>query len=188
MKLADYGLRLLRVYEETIIDGDGLRYSFYLSGCRHQCPFCQNPESWNPAVGQLLTDEVLEKHIQNILDNPLLSGITLSGGDPFFNPSGLLALLKILKGRTGANIWCYTGYTLESLARSSVLLAPLEYIDVLVDGPFIKEIRDQDIINEVNGGEELLFRGSSNQRIIYNPYSVARNWLETGDLRIEVPN
>ena len=173
MKLADYGLRLLRVYEDTITDGEGMRYSFYLAGCRHQCPFCHNPQSWNPNKGKLLTDELLEIHIQNILNNQLLSGITLSGGDPFFNPVGLLALLKILKARTNANIWCYTGYCIEELAVNPSLLAPLEYIDTLVDGPFIKAIHDRDICNEANGGEELQFRGSSNQRIIPNPYQVA---------------
>ena len=173
MKLADYGLHLLRVYEDTITDGDGMRYSFYLAGCSHRCPFCHNPQSWNPREGKLLTDEILETHIQNILRNTLLAGVTLSGGDPFFNPAGLLALLTILKSRTNANIWCYTGYRIEELAAIPELLAPLEYIDTLVDGPFIKAIHDQDIINEVNGGEELLFRGSSNQRIIPNPYLMA---------------
>lgn len=173
MPLADYGLHLLQVYEDTIADGDGIRYSFYLAGCRHACPGCHNKQSWDPQGGKLLTDELLEKHIQNILSNSLLLGLTLTGGDPFFNPKGLLALLQILKARTKMNIWCYTGYTLEQLASSPEFLAPLEYIDVLVDGPFIQAIREADIKKEVAGGEELRFRGSSNQRIIRNPFAAA---------------
>lgn len=173
MSLAEYGLHLLQVYEDTIADGEGIRYSFYLAGCRHACPHCHNPQSWDPEMGTLLTDRLLEVHIQNILKNTLLAGITLTGGDPFYNPKGLLALLQILKERTHKNIWCYTGYTLEQLATSLNLLAPLEYIDVLVDGPFIQAVRDEDMRREMAGGEELFFRGSSNQRIIRNPFAVA---------------
>ena len=70
------------------------------------------------------------------------------------------------------NIWCYTGYTIEKLAQCPELLAPLEYIDVLVDGPFIQAIREEDLRIEAEGGEELRFRGSSNQRIIRNPFAL----------------
>jgi len=173
MSLAEYGLHLIEVYEDTIADGEGIRYSFYLAGCRHACPHCHNPQSWSPEVGQLLTDELLERHIQRILKDALLAGITLTGGDPFYNPRGLLALLRILKERTQLNIWCYTGYTIEKLAQHPEFLAPLEYIDVLVDGPFIQAIREEDLRIEAAGGEELRFRGSSNQRIIRNPFALA---------------
>ncbi len=172
MSLAEYGLHLIEVYEDTIADGDGIRYSFYLAGCRHACPHCHNPQSWDSEAGQLLTDELLEKHIQRILKDELLAGITLTGGDPFYNPRGLLALLRIVKERTQMNIWCYTGYTIEKLAQCPELLAPLEYIDVLVDGPFIQAIREEDLRIEAEGGEELRFRGSSNQRIIRNPFAL----------------
>ena len=173
MSLAEYGLHLIEVYEDTIADGEGIRYSFYLARCRHACPHCHNPQSWSPEVGQLLTDELLERHIQRILKDALLAGITLTGGDPFYNPRGLLALLRILKERTQLNIWCYTGYTIEKLAQHPEFLAPLEYIDVLVDGPFIQAIREEDLRIEAAGGEELRFRGSSNQRIIRNPFALA---------------
>ena len=107
------------------------------------------------------------------MKDALLAGITLTGGDHFYNPRGLLALLRILKERTQLNIWCYTGYTIEKLAQHPEFLAPLEYIDVLVDGPFIQAIREEDLRIEAAGGEELRFRGSSNQRIIRNPFALA---------------
>ena len=149
-------MNLLFTYPETIVDGDGIRYSIYLAGCRHHCKGCHNPESWNPSAGSVLTDEKLEEIIAEINDNPLLDGITLSGGDPFYNPEELVCLLKKLKRRTGQNIWCYTGYRFESILKNPRQAALLKYIDVLVDGKYCEELKDK----------SLLFRGSKNQRLI----------------------
>lgn len=150
-------MNLLNTYKETISDGAGLRYSIYLAGCGHACDGCHNPKSWDPNAGMPLTSGVLRSIIEEINANPLLDGITISGGDPFYNPAELCTLLRELKEQTHQHIWCYTGYTLEYLVKSQEYRAPLRYIDVLVDGPFVKRLYDP----------SLDFRGSQNQRIIY---------------------
>ena len=106
-----------------------------------------------------MTEAILADIISDIKSNPLLDGITISGGDPFFNPEELLLLLRRLKQETGLNIWCYTGYTIEYLLKHENYRAPLEYIDVLLDGHFVQSLFDP----------SLSFRGSSNQRLIRNP-------------------
>ncbi len=150
-------LRVIEIYPETIADGYGLRYSIYLAGCGHHCPGCHNPASWSPQVGDPLTDEFLDLICREINDNPLLDGITLSGGDPMYRPELLVKLLHTLKFRTGKNIWCYTGYTLEECLADEERRGCLEYIDTLVDGRFVLERKDP----------TLCFRGSDNQRIIH---------------------
>lgn len=149
-------LRILGTYKETVVDGEGLRYSIYFAGCTHACKGCHNKESWCPDNGTLITEEYLDKIINEINSNPLLDGITLSGGDPLYNPEEMLEVVKYLKEKTKINIWLYTGYTIEELRKDNKRMAVLEYIDTLVDGKFVQELYDP----------LLKFRGSSNQRII----------------------
>ena len=151
-----FNLRILGTYKETVVDGEGLRYSIYFAGCTHACKGCHNKESWCPDNGTLITEEYLDKIINEINSNPLLDGITLSGGDPLYNPEEMLEVVKYLKEKIKINIWLYTGYTIEELRKDNKRMAVLEYIDTLVDGKFVQELYDP----------LLKFRGSSNQRII----------------------
>lgn len=149
-------LRILNIMPETILDGEGIRYSIYLAGCRHNCPGCHNPESHNPLAGEVVTKEMIEQIIEEIQENPMLDGVTFSGGDPLFNPEEFLPLLRTIKQCTQMNIWCYTGFTYEAIKDHPRYQPLLEYIDVLVDGRFVASLYDP----------RLSFRGSSNQRII----------------------
>lgn len=156
MVCPDGKARILKTFKETYADGPGIRYSIYLAGCTHYCKGCHNPESWNFNQGEPVTDTVIERIRLEIAANPLLSGITISGGDPFDSPDGLLEILEGL-APLQKNIWVYTGYTLEEILASGheSKLKALRYIDMLVDGEYKQELRD------TTG-----FKGSTNQRFL----------------------
>lgn len=149
-------LHYLYTYPETIVDGEGIRFSIYLAGCSHRCKGCHNPESWNPSAGFPLTETAIKTMIDQINANPLLDGITFSGGDPFYNPKEFLPVIRKFYEYTKLNIWCYTGYTYETLLADPLRRPILDYIDVLVDGKFEQALYSP----------YLEFRGSSNQRIL----------------------
>lgn len=154
-------LSILDIIEDTTVDGPGFRTAVYAAGCPNKCPGCHNPESWDIKHGQRVsTDQILD----TILADPF-ADVTFSGGDPMFQPEGFAQLAHDIKQRSRKNIWCYTGYTYENLLHNPKQAQLLKYIDVLVDGKFKEELRD----------EELCFRGSSNQRLIDVQASLKRN-------------
>ncbi len=150
-------INVLRVLHDTTVDGPGFRTSIYCAGCRHQCPGCHNPQSWAFGVGE---DRSTDDLMQEILSDPF-ADVTFTGGDPLFQAEGFAELASRIKKETNKTIWCYTGFLYEKLLHDSAAQQLLKYIDVLVDGPFIQSLLD----------EELLFRGSSNQRLIDVPRS-----------------
>ena len=145
-------MRVLRIVEGTSVDGPGLRTSIYLAGCRHHCPGCHNPGSWDRDGGREMSCEEL---MEVIADND--ADVTFSGGDPLLQAEELSDLCRLIKASDRPyNIWCYTGYLYEEVAGDETLSRVLPYIDVMVDGRYEAERRDI----------TLLFRGSSNQRLI----------------------
>ncbi|MEW6182636.1 MAG: anaerobic ribonucleoside-triphosphate reductase activating protein [Bacillota bacterium] len=147
-------IRIAGVVRESVVDGPGLRYVIFAQGCPHRCPDCHNPETWDPDAGYESSLEVL---VADIVRNPLLKGVTFSGGDPFLQAASFAALGWVLRGK-GYDITTYTGYTFEELVKGNVPSTRelLAVTDVLVDGPFVLAERDL----------TLPFRGSRNQRLI----------------------
>jgi len=153
-------IRLLDIVHGTSVDGPGLRTSIYGAGCTHHCPGCHNPQSWDPAGGVSRSiEEVAEEVLAEELD------VTFSGGDPMFQPEAFARLAQLIHANSSHDIWCYTGYRIEQLFADPRRRALLEQVDVLVDGPFVQSLRDL----------SLLFRGSSNQRLIDVPATLAQH-------------
>lgn len=147
-------IRLAGIEPESIVDGPGYRLAVFVQGCPHGCPGCHNPGTHDPAGGYLSdTAEIIAKLGQN----PLVRGVTLTGGEPMMQPAALCEIAEAAH-KKGLNVWCYTGYTLEALARENdpARMRLLCQVDVLVDGPFIARERSLD----------LLYCGSKNQRLI----------------------
>lgn len=151
-------LWIMNIIEDTTVDGPGLRTAIYAAGCCHACPGCHNPTSWDIQNGRPME---IEEIVRRILDDPF-ADVTFSGGDPFYQVEGFTRLAQAIKTNSRKSIWCYTGYSFEQIMQRPKLASLLPYIDVLVDGRFIRELRD----------ESLRFRGSSNQRLINVPASL----------------
>lgn len=131
----------------SLVNGEGIRFVVFLQGCDHRCPGCQNPETWDFYGGQEVDPEDIAAQYRKHAH--LLDGITLSGGDPFYQQEECMKLLDLLPG---VNVWAYTGFTYEEVKDT-----PLAHrADVIVDGPYMEELRT----------ETLPYRGSTNQRII----------------------
>ena len=138
---------------DDMLNGDGLRTVLWVSGCSHHCKGCQNPITWDPNDG-LPFDEEAEKELIEKLDKDYISGLTLSGGDPLYpgNVECVTNLVKKVKERfPDKTIWLYTGYLFDEITQLEII----QYVDVIVEGEFIEELKDT----------KLHWRGSSNQYI-----------------------
>ncbi len=164
-----------------IANGIGVRTSLFVSGCRHHCKGCFNPETWSFEYGKTYTKETEDDIVSSIAPY-YISGLTVLGGEPFEpeNQATIVGLLKRVKEEyPDKNIWIYSGYLFEELtgkipshARCEVTDEMLSYIDILVDGEFVEAKKDI----------SLHFRGSSNQRIID-----VKKTLETGEISLINP-
>ena len=143
-------IRVLDIIKGTTVDGPGFRTSIYFAGCRHCCPGCHNPQSWDFGSGrEMEIDELLA-----IVEEEEFN-VTLTGGDPLYHPAEVLELTRRITAQ-GYDVWVYTGFTYEEILADPILREALRYTDTIVEGRYIEELRDTD----------LRFRGSSNQRII----------------------
>lgn len=147
-------MRYHNITKDDMLNGQGLRVVLWLSGCDHGCKGCHNTITWDPNGG-LPFDQGAEHELFDALNHDYTSGITFSGGDPLFmgNRQEVTALAKQIKERfPDKTIWLYTGYHWEEISALPIM----EYIDVLVDGRFVADLKDP----------KLHWKGSSNQRII----------------------
>ena len=174
-------LRVFGLVPDSIVDGPGLRYGIFVQGCTHACPGCHNPES-QPCEGG--TAYSIDSIYEDIRANKLIQGVTFSGGEPFEQPEACALLAQTLKG-DGYNIWAYSGYTLEALQRMAEETPAigdfLNAVDVLVDGPYVEALHSY----------ELDWRGSSNQRLIDMPKTLASGKLvewSAPSFEIELPS
>lgn len=158
---ADLPLRLAGVVNDSITDGPGIRLTVFVQGCPHHCPGCHNPQTW-PFEGGYEADPA--EIMAQIRKNPLLSGVTFSGGEPMAQAAALLPLAQQIK-QQNLELAIYTGYTFEQLLQmnDSAVNQLLALTDTLIDGPFIRARRNLD----------LNFRGSENQRILQAAASLA---------------
>ena len=149
-------IRLAGIVKESVVDGPGIRMVIFVQGCPHGCIGCHNPGSHDPAGGYESTTEEL---IAALPDGKLISGLTLSGGEPFLQAEASAEIAAAAKSKD-LSVVTYTGYRFESLLKigetKPTVLALLQQTDILVDGPYEQEKRDLG----------LPFRGSTNQRLI----------------------
>ncbi len=155
-------LRLAGIAENSIVDGPGLRFVLFAQGCPHRCPGCHNPETWPDEGGFTASPETI---LAAIRQDPLVRGVTLSGGEPFAQAGAFAPLAAALRA-AGYEVASYTGYTFEELLQSGTpeQRELLQNLDVLIDGPYLQAEKSL----------ELAFRGSRNQRILDMPQSLAQ--------------
>ena len=145
-------ISILDIIKDTMVDGPGFRTAIYCAGCDNACPGCHNPQSWDINHGHWMTTDEL---LREVMDDEF-ADVTFTGGDPMMQAKGFAELAAAIRHNCFKTIWCYTGYRFEWLLQQPDKRELLRHIDVLVDGPFVLKLRNPD----------LLYRGSSNQRII----------------------
>lgn len=159
-------MRYHNITKDDMLNGDGLRVVLWVAGCSHCCEQCQNPSTWDPNGG-LLFDEEAKKELFEALDKKYIDGVTFSGGDPMHisNYADIKNLAMEIKEKyPNKTIWMYTGDSWEEHCDEAIM----NYIDVLVDGEF--HIAERDV--------KLLWKGSSNQRVIDVKETLRRGNLE----------
>lgn len=162
-------IRISDVINDSIVDGPGIRLTVFTQGCPHHCEGCHNPQTHAVDGGKLWDTE---KIIRAMAENPLLDGLTLSGGEPFLQAEACRVLASAARD-LGLNVWIYSGFTWEELTSGPEdWKGLLAQTDILIDGPFQLESRSL----------ELRFRGSKNQRVIDVPKSIAENRLVLSEL------
>ncbi|MDR1066818.1 MAG: anaerobic ribonucleoside-triphosphate reductase activating protein [Clostridiales bacterium] len=145
-------IRIADIVNDSIVDGPGIRLAVFTQGCFHNCEGCHNAATHDFYGGRLIdTDDI----IQLVKKNPLLSGVTFSGGEPLLQPEAVTEAAREIK-RMNLTVWIYTGFTWEEILQSENKKVVLKYTDVLVDGRFEKDKKTLD----------LAFAGSYNQRVI----------------------
>lgn len=145
-------LQVAGFLEHSTVNGEGFRSVLFVSGCQHACLGCHNEAMQNKFYGESLSIEEIYKRI--LKNKPIIDGVTFSGGEPFDQADALAKLASLLKAE-GLNIWCYSGYTYETLIQNAHYIPLLKLVDVLVDSPFIAALADSN----------LKYKGSSNQHI-----------------------
>ena len=167
-------LNINNYISESYVDGPGIRFTVFTQGCIHNCPGCHNPQTHDFNKGVYFDNE---KIVELMNKNPLIEGLTLSGGDPLMQIDECLDLAKMVKNQDkNYDIVLYTGYTFEQIIEmgknNDNLMELLKYIDYLIDGPFILKLRDL----------ELNYCGSSNQRVIDVQKTLKENKIIIADI------
>ena len=163
-----------------VADGEGVRVTLFISGCRIHCPGCFQPETWDFQYGQEYTGET-QKEVLDAMDSEFIAGLTVLGGEPF-EPENQRVIVKLMKAAKERypekNIWCWSGYLYDRDLQpggrkyTEVTDEMLSYIDILVDGPFMLAKKNL----------ALSFRGSENQRVID-----LKKTRETGEVVLHIP-
>lgn len=164
-------IRIAGTVNDSIVDGNGLRYTIFVQGCPHHCKGCHNPQTHSFDGGKEVSTSDL---FETITSNTLLDGVTFSGGEPFAQAKPLVELADLIKQNTNLNIVTYTGYTFEEIITSNNpdWIALLNSTDILIDGKFIEDLKSY----------ELRFRGSSNQRYIDVKQSLLQHKVVLADI------